>query len=413
MQGARKINELPKTVVKIMLSFTQDKGHCTGCTACKAACPKQCISMVQDEEGFLYPKADMEKCIACGVCEKVCPIQSPIKPTVKQTAYAAVTRDKNIWKRSASGGAFSEICMAWGDESTMIVGAAWDGLNLHHISIIGTEKIAPLCKSKYVASSLEDVFIEIKTHLKSGKKAIFCGTPCQVAGLRSCLRKNYENLLIMDLICHGVGSSAVFKACMKAIGKQLDSEVISYEFRAKMSAFEADYLSSVTICRNQNRKIFLRKDPYIELFLSQKILRPSCGKNCIFRDRQRQGDITIADFKGLTKVFPSLIGQKYNYSTVVSNNSKGDTIIELLKNRMVMLECIIEDIEKFNPLFSRHTWFSNERDSFFQEYNVNSEKAILHHTHQAVIYKSSLLRTIYDLLPVMVRKQVSKLRGIK
>ena len=83
-----------------MLSFTQDKGHCTGCTACKAACPKQCISMVQDEEGFLYPKADMEKCIDCGVCEKVCPIQSPIKPTVKQTAYAAVTRDKNIWKRS-------------------------------------------------------------------------------------------------------------------------------------------------------------------------------------------------------------------------------------------------------------------------------------------------------------------------
>ena len=102
MQGARKINELPKTVVKIMLSFTQDKGPCTGCTACKAACPKQCISMVQDEEGFLYPKADMEKCIDCGVCEKVCPIQSPIKPTVKQTAYAAVTRDKNIWKRSAS-----------------------------------------------------------------------------------------------------------------------------------------------------------------------------------------------------------------------------------------------------------------------------------------------------------------------
>lgn len=80
---------------------------------------------------------------------------------------------------------------------------------------------------------------------------------------------------------------------------------------------------------------------------------------------------------------------------------------------MVMLECIIEDIEKFNPLFSRHTWFSNERDSFFQEYNVNSEKAILHHTHQAVIYKSSLLRTIYDLLPVIVRKQVYKLRGIK
>lgn len=387
-----------------MLSFIE-KNRCTGCTACLSICPANCISMERDREGFLYPVAS-DKCIDCGMCERVCPaVRRETGTKTKGIAYAAVSKDKRIWKRSASGGAFSEICRAWGDEDTLFAGAAWDGLYVRHICVKGFNNIAPLCKSKYVAGDMGDTFTQIKEHLTHGGKAVFCGTPCQVAGLRLILGKTYDNLLLIDLICHGVGSPDVFKSCMKAIGDQFGGEVKAYEFRAKRSAYETDYLAKVEFADGQEK--YLVKDQYIQLFLNQNCLRPSCGENCIYRNENRPGDITIADFKGLTDVFPELAGTKRNYSSVIFNNEQGLKVYSSLEKNMRLLECSIDDIKKYNPLFCKQTRSSNERDDFFKEY-ISSEAAVDRWTTKATTFKTGWKRNVYNILPARARAAVSK-----
>lgn len=394
-----------------MLSFNPETTNCMGCTACYSVCPKQCITMQKDDEGFLYPVVDDAVCIDCGLCKKVCPMVNPkIENNHPKTAVAAVSKDSNIWRRSASGGAFSEIVRNWADDDTLIVGAAWDGLNVHHIGVIGFDNIAPLCRSKYVSSAIENTFIEIREHLRSGKKAIFCGCPCQVDGLRRFLRKEYENLLTMDLICHGQGSPYVFQEALSVIGEQMGETVISYEFRAKRKIHETDHLALV---KTEKGNHYLTQDPYIQLFLSQNALRPSCGENCRYRDVRRPGDLTIADCKGLTKIYPDLVGTKKNYSTVVSNTPKGDMVLKALEKTMLVRSCPIDDVIKYNPLFARHTWFSKDRDKFFEEFKKAPKAAIKNWTKPYKHSEFTWKKQIWSLLPESFMRIYIKMREKK
>lgn len=390
-----------------MLYFTENKHDCTGCGACMAACPKNCISMQKDKEGFMYPVAS-DACIHCGRCQRVCPLQNTREAAAEdefaQRAFCAVTRNQSVWQRSASGGAFTEICRAFGDSDTIICGAAWDGLRVHHICVEGVEAIAPLCKSKYVASDTENTFAEIKAYLKAGRKVIFCGTPCQVAGLKRSVGKGSDNLLCIDLICHGVGSPDVFMACMQSIGEQFSATVQSYEFRAKRPAYESDHIQKIDT--GNGRQLYLVNDPYIQLFLKQNCLRPSCGQNCRFRCEQRQGDITIADFKGLTDVFPNLLGNKRNYSSVIFNTPKGYSLLLALQKSMTMYPCAIADIKKHNPLFYRQTWFSVTRDAFFEAFRTDPHRTIEQYTKPAQVQNISWKRRIWMLLPQAVRREL-------
>lgn len=390
-----------------MLSFTKEKADCMGCTACMSACPVSCITMQTDSEGFQYPVSS-DQCIECGLCERICPIEhhSESNNSHRPDAYAALSPEYNIWHRSTSGGAFSEICMAWGDETSIVVGAAWDGMYVHHICIEGVNNIAPLCKSKYVSSHPENVFTEVKNYLIKGKKVIFCGTPCQVAGLKAFLRKDYNNLLTIDLICHGVGSPAVFNTAVNSIAKQFDVKIKSYNFRAKRKIYESDYLQLIKT--NKGDK-YLVKDQYIQLFLSQLCLRPSCGNNCKFRNVSREGDITIADFKGLWDVFPDLTGCKRNYSTIVSNSEKGDQIISILRNKMEMRHVTIETILKYNPLFGTHTHGEPKRDEFFKDFENDPAGAIEKWTKPAQLFNPGIISIIKTLMPTSVLKTLYKL----
>lgn len=391
-----------------MLSFNPNKTNCSGCAACYSICPKKCISMVRDEEGFDYPEiTSPDLCIDCKLCEKVCPANIVLPVKVEQKAYAALSNKYSIWHRSASGGAFSEICRAWGDEHTLVVGAAWDGFYVHHLGVIGVSNIRPLCNSKYVSSHIEDTFIEIREYLKKGK-VIFCGTPCQVSGLRTFLRKDHENLLTIDLICHGVGSPTVFEACTRAISKQAGKQLKAYSFRAKRRVHETDHLALLAF---EGDNQYVTQDQYIQLFLKQTCLRPSCGQNCKYRGKdKRPGDFTIADFKGLATVFPDLLGTKRNYSTIVANSEKALNLIPQLHNHMEMRSVSIDDIIRFNPLFDKHTWFSEERDRFFEEFIRDEDGAIDKYTKPYTKHKESIKGLIYNYLPVFIRRQYLRIQ---
>lgn len=390
-----------------MLPFTLEKGNCTGCTACYAICPVQCIEMKSDEEGFLYPTAS-DQCIHCNKCKVVCPQQNSSSiATIKQEAFAACSKDREVWKRSSSGGAFSEICYSFGDSNTLFVGAAWNDFSVQHIGV-GIDNLELLCKSKYIASDLGNTFNQIKKHLLQGEKVVFCGTPCQVAGLRHFLGKEYEKLLLIDLICHGVGSPKVFHSCIDLIGKQLTDEIVSYEFRAKRNIIETDYLSKVVTATSSDG-IYLVNDPYIQLFLQQHCLRPSCGKNCKYRDERRQGDITISDFKGLAYVFPQLAGSKFNYSSIITNTIKGSETVFNLSKKMSLYPCSIEEIKKYNPLFYKQTYFSENRDLFFDEYVYRPEETVEKWTSKTVKYKKKITKKVYDVMPTPIRKKMWQL----
>ena len=391
-----------------MLRFNLSKTNCTGCSACYSICPVHCITMVPDEEGFLYPIAS-NACIECKLCEIVCPLNNvkknnnfPIK------VYAAVSKDETIWRRSTSGGAFSEIVRHWGgeeDNETFIVGAAWIDFTVHHIGVIGFKNIAPLCKSKYVSSAIDDTFIEIRLQLQMGKKVIFCGTPCQVDGLIHYLRKPYENLLTIDLICHGVGSPKVFKECLNVVSNQLGEDVKSYEFRSKRKVIETDYLTKITTANNV---YYVTNDPYHQLFLSQNILRPSCGKYCKYRKPERPGDITIADCKGLTEIFPDLRGCKKNWSTIICNSIKGINAIKNLDSTMEMREYSLDDVIKYNPLFARQTFFSKYRDQFFVNFSKHPYEAIIDNTKPFNIKKINIKTLLKTIIPACLLKLIIK-----
>lgn len=395
-----------------MLCFMKEKAQCTGCGSCYNICPVKCITMEKDDEGFLYPAASSE-CINCGKCKASCPAVSVniADNNTVPVAYCALTKDNKVWRQSASGGAFSEICKAWDNGNSVFCGAVWNGLNVEHRCIQGLENIEPLRKSKYVASDTKNVFSEIAGYLKADKRVVFCGTPCQVAGLKSFLGKEYENLLLIDLICHGAGSTDVFKACINNLSNQFEDRVCSYEFRAKRNTYETDHLQKIKM--DSGKSVYIQNDPYIQLFLSQQCLRPSCGKNCRFRSEQRYGDITIADFKGLTEVFPDLKGCKTNYSSIIINTQKGESIVSKLSKNMKMRKCTIEDIKKYNPLFYRHTWSSEKRDTFFEEFIASPGQTIEKWCSPAQIAKNDLKRKIWRLVPAMLRRAVLKIRAGK
>lgn len=389
-----------------MLDFIIDKENCTGCTACFNACPVNCILMVDDEEGFKYPNSN-ESCIECGKCESVCPILNKLEK--KSTEYknqhcvAAISKNNEVWLESTSGGAFTEICNTYGDSETVIFGAKFDGLNIIHSYVIGVENLDELRKSKYVQSNLGSSFTDVKRFLKEDKKVIFSGTPCQIAGLKSYLNKEYLNLLCVDLICHGVGSPKVFNDSLADLSKTYSSEIIKYDFRYKDRKRNKHFDYATQYHFSSGRKSILELDNYNKLFLSQLCIRPSCQGNCRYRNKNRLSDITIADFKGKSRIFP-LDKDSRNYSTIVINSEKGESVFKNLHNRMKILECEMKDIEKYNPLFFKHTQDNYNRDNFFKDYingiSINEltskytkkeKRALINKVKKAIPYRFKLI----------------------
>ena len=388
--------------------FIVDNNKCTGCMACYNACNRNGITFEQNDEGFLYPQKN-SNCTDCGACKRVCPIinQKDIS-WFNQEAYAVCTNNRELWRESSSGGAFSEICRAWDDDSedSIFYGAAWDGLNVIHKPIVGYANIAPLRKSKYIESNIGYTYKNIKGQLIEGKHVLFSGTPCQVAGLKAFLGKEYDNLLLVDIICHGVGSAKVFRSCSDEIEKQFKKSVKSYSFRHKNRAFTQDHIELVTF--DDGSTVQLENDPYIQLFTSQKCLRKSCGANCIYRFIRRQGDVTIGDFKHLLDVFPNMKGYKYNFSTIVINSSKGKAVMETIKDKAKSYSCELNDIKKYNPTIYTHTIIAEDRDDFFNDYIKDPQLAIRTRTKESRVYKQNIKGKIFDILPRFLRARYEK-----
>ena len=305
---------------------TLDKKECCGCTACLSACPKQCISMERDDEGFLYPVIAKDLCINCGLCEKVCPVENPVYKNETSAVYAAYVKDEHQRMQSTSGGAFYALAKWIIEQSGIVYGAAFDNdFKLKHIGVESLSDLQQLRGSKYLQSDLGNVFGEIKEHLRKGRWVYFVGVGCQVAGLHSFLRKEYETLVTSDLVCHGVPSQLMFDWHLDYLRRKEKGEITSYSFRDNKGWGGCESYSYDSQVRGKQgvRKLqgyFL--SPYLYSFMWAFNHRYSCY-DCKFARIPRQGDITLADYWGVKKFFPELDTSK-GVSLILINTEKGE-----------------------------------------------------------------------------------------
>jgi ferredoxin len=394
-----------------MLHLIVRKELCTGCEACLAACPVDCIAMAVDEEGFRYPEANPDECIHCGKCERVCPIRNDRVATerdVPPEAIAAVTRSHRIWKASTSGGAFTEICHAFGDSETVVFGARFDGLNVVHSHVIGVQNIAPFRKSKCVESDLQGCLADVKRFLDQGKKVIFSGAPCQIAGLSSFLGGVPDNLLLVDFICHGVGSPSVFRAVLEHTGSIEKKRIVSYSFRNQVGVF-GNILDSVGgFTYEDGSRQYVFKDLYYRLFLTGLCLRPSCSRDCKFPHAQRISDITLADLRGKHALLPNDRNYR-NYSTVILNSRKGHALRRGLERRMNMFPISAADVSRFNPHYTERIPGNPRRDAFFASFVSCDRKALFDEYYQLGKPGAVLLRSWKNVIPYWLKSTLKSL----
>ncbi len=300
--------------------------ECTGCTACAKVCPKECIKIALDAEGFYRPMIDSDLCIDCGLCSKVCHcFKEHKKDSYEKKAYYGYSMQNEVLSNSSSGGAFYHIATKVLNDGGVVYGAAFDyGTNtVKHMS---TDRVplSLLQKSKYVESELGDTFKEIEKNLAEGRKVLFCGTPCQVSGLKQLFKDN-ELLLCCDFVCHGVPSSKLFKEHLNNLLKKRTLQEI--DFRPKEKGWDKQYLK-LKIDNKITYKPF-NLDSFCRGFVtSNAILRRSCY-NCQFK-QNHCSDITIADFWGY-KAANVKVDIKKGMSLLVANTQRGEGMLEGLE----------------------------------------------------------------------------------
>ena len=311
------------------------KRTCSGCGACASACPAHCIAMKPDREGFLYPTVDMAQCRRCGLCVRICPMKEGALPAEKreQVAYGAYTPDAKLREESSSGGVFSIIAEEILTRSGIVYGAAWDeNWKLRHIGVASREQLSVLRGAKYLQSDSTGCFAEIRAHLENGRWVCFSGTPCQIGGLKAYLRKTYERLLCIDLICHGVPSPLGWAQYREALAKEHRAPMTKFVFRNKEKSWKR-YSVSATFANGSNYSAMLVKDPYMRVFLAGIMLRPSCYA-CPFKGESHFSDLTIADFWGIENVLPELDDDK-GLSLIVLHSDAAKTFFAGLEPKLV------------------------------------------------------------------------------
>lgn len=320
----------------------QDKKDCCGCHACSNVCPKQCISMQADEQGFLYPVVDRELCVDCGLCEKVCPIinQSENKKPIK--VFAAKNKNEEVRRKSSSGGVFTLLAEYVLNNGGVVFGAKFDDdWNVVHSWTDTKEGIAAFRGSKYVQSTIGSTYREAKDFLTQGRKVLFSGTPCQIAGLKKYLHKEYDNLLTIDIVCHGVPSPLVWSRYLKDLNT--DNEIITnINFRSKKRGWK-NYSYLIQTPKGVLFDDYASKSVYLQGFSRNMILRPSCY-DCPAKKGKSKSDITLGDCWGIEKM-ATIEDDNLGISTILLNTDKGFSIYSELdiNNIPLKYDSIIEN----------------------------------------------------------------------
>ena len=350
---------------------------CTACGACVQKCPRQCITLYKDENGFLYPKIQLEECVNCGLCERICPIGDCSQSiSSKPDLYACTNKDNSMLLQETSGGVFGVIATHVLDMGGIVYGCAYVGhLQATHVRVDNKNLLPSLFGSKYVQSNTCNTFKECEKDLKNGKYVLYSGTPCQIAGLRKYLQKEYFNLLTIDIICHGVASQSYFDKFIAFLEERNQAVCIDYNFRSK----ENSGWSCAGIARFKrkngetfNKKQFYFSNYYYYYYLSCAIYRESCY-TCQYTNLNRVGDFTLGDCWGAE-------GQKFDFditdgcSIVLLNTEKAKNVFKELNIYSANINTTFALVN--NAQLREPSRYTKLREVFLREYPECSAEEI-------------------------------------
>ena len=348
------------------------KEDCVGCNGCLQICPKRCIAMQEDEQGFLYPEVDAEQCINCGLCEKVCPVINQYEPTEPLYAYAAKNVDTNIQNTSSSGGVFYALTEKVINGGGLVVGARfnenWEVVHDYSETLEGVRKFQ---RSKYVQSKIGDPYIKAREFLNQDRKVLFSGTPCQIAGLKRFLRKDYvERLIAVDIACHGVPSPKIWLEYLDEITSSMSlskDSISQINFRDKRYGWDKYGMSITFEKKSKSEEYFspMHQNIYRQGFLKNLYLRPSCYA-CPAKCGKSQSDLTLADFWGINNFYIELYNEGY-YSLVLSKTEGGDRELKDL-TQFCKSEVSYEKAIKGNPALVSSSTYPHYYKDFWQKY---------------------------------------------
>lgn len=399
------------------IKLFEDKDKCCGCEACLNACPVQAISMIDDKYGYEYPQIDYGKCIKCGLCQRVCQYKNNIKKSKTVSTYAAGAKNDEIIMSTASGGLFSTIAIKFIKDGGIVYGASMydseGNISPQHIRAENLEELKLLRGSKYVQSSIGDVFSKVKNDLDAGNKVLFSGTPCQVAGLKLFLRKDYEALSTIDIICHGVPSKRMFLDFIDYQGRKMNGKISKFVFRDKSKG------------QGQTARIILEKKAkkidyivngkllsYFGLFLKQETYRDSCYK-CIHTSSERNGDITLGDYWGIyiehgDEVQKANLSNTKGISCVLVNTDKGQELIQGVLDDINLLESNFDSVCRHNDQLRKPSVHSSLRSQILDIY-CNNKYAALDSFYDNLIGIKKIAYMIEFIMPKELKRTIKTL----
>lgn len=332
-----------------------NKINCCGCGACAQICPKGAIVMAPDVDGFVYPSVYEAKCVECGLCEKACAFQHQTPPESLKQVYAAVSGDTDVTE-SASGGLFSSFAQAVLADGGAVYGCAMEYENgqlwPRHIRVTEPENLILLKGSKYVQSDLGNTYPDIRRRLENGQTVLFSGTPCQVAGLKGYLRRDYANLYTLDLVCHGVPSGKLFREYIAFKERKRGAKITGFRFRDKSTGWKLH--GTMTFENGDTIHFEPEESSYYQMFLNSYTYRENCYQ-CPYASEHRPGDITIGDFWCIELVHPELLAEnggplEHNKgaSCLIVNNQKGQTLLNRYGSGIHRWVSTYENAAKYN-----------------------------------------------------------------
>lgn len=342
-----------------------DKEQCCGCGACVQRCPKHCITMREDGEGFLYPHVDETDCIGCQLCEKVCHEIHPMEEREPAKVIAAINKDEPTRLASSSGGIFSILAEKTIMEGGVVFGARFDEQWQVVIDYAETmEDVKPFVGSKYVQARTGTSYTDAERFLRSGRKVLYSGTPCQIAGLHHYLRKYYDNLTTVDFVCHGVPSPKVWRMYINEV-LTATQKINDIKFRDKRNGWKRfNFVLSYSEHEDSlSLYSFHGENHYMRAFLSDMILRQSCY-NCKAKCGRSHSDITIADFWGIKNVHPEIDDNK-GTGLVLINTDKGNEALDWSK--LYYVEATLDEARPYNGGLSPQTKSHPMRMEFFEK----------------------------------------------
>ena len=382
--------------------------NCTGCGLCSNICPTNAIRIELDNEGFYQFNIDEKKCTDCGLCVKKCPkvnFENKNK-TEDINVYAAYSKNKEIVLKSTSGGIFSELALQIIKENGIVIGVSYEDDKVKHIVINNEKELEKLRGSKYIQSYTGNIYSIVKENLKQKKKVLFSGTPCQCAAMRNMINDD-DNLIILDIVCHGVPSYKVFQ---KANKDRFNKEITKVQFRNKKNGwtnYNINYYNKDKLVKT----IMHSHDEYFIGYIKNCYLMKSCY-NCEFTNIPRVADISLGDFWGIETIDKDFFKQNKNWgvSLFYINNPKGACLFEKIKDNVIYKKEELELSYKYNPrvnngkyskkmIEDRNNFFDNDFNTSFKKrrYSPNLKEKFINRVRKPLVKLKKFAKKVGNL----------------